>query len=196
MPPGDAETWLPVAALIGLRCSGKTSVGRELARQLGAPFVDLDEALVADARAQGRGESVAGALLAAAGEPAFRELEARTLFGALASRSACVLATGGGVVELEANRRVLAERAHCIWLRAPLAVLAQRLRRDALPRPALGGGDAADELAEQERRRDPHYAALAALELDTSSADPAGCVRRLRERLIFDPAHGFRVVGP
>ena len=73
-----------------MRATGKSTVGRELARRLGEEFVDTDE-LLADRH--GRGES-AGELLRRLGEPAFRALEAEVLADALDSGG--VVATGAG----------------------------------------------------------------------------------------------------
>ena len=175
-------------ALIGLRCSGKTSLGRALARRLGASFLDLDDVLLDLARDEGLacGGDSAGALLAAVGEPRFRDLEARALERVLTPKQPCVLATGGGVVEREANRALLAQRALCVWLHADLDTLRERLRADPALRPALAGGDAADELADLARRRGPWYAALARLELDTTLGDPPALVESIAQAL--DPA--------
>ena len=97
-----------------------------------------------------------------------------------------MLATGGGVVERETNRERLAAHALCVWLRADLETLRARLRADPVSRPALGGGDAADELDDLARRRDGWYASLAELELDTTSSPPQVLAARLLAAL--DPA--------
>ena len=174
----------PAIALLGLRCSGKTSVGRELAQALGVPFVDLDEALLelceegsaAPLRAR---HSSAGELLAAVGEVRFRRLEALALARALQSREAKVLATGGGVVELEASRALLAERAFCVWLSVDPARLRERLARDPTPRPPLLGADAGSELEDLLRRREPLYRAVADRVLDCGADRPAPLARRI-----------------
>lgn len=147
-------------ALIGLRCAGKTSVGRELAQRLGLPFADLDQELA-------RGTSAtAGELLASEGVDRFRDREQRALERALEHLGRSVLACGGGVVERAANRELLASRAVCVWLREEIAVLQRRLNRDPIARPALLGGDAADELEELSRAREPLYRGLATLTIE------------------------------
>lgn len=158
-------------ALIGARCAGKSSVGERLARRLDRPFVDLDEAL---ARASADGRSplrTAGELLRELGEPAFREFEARALERALGGAPACVLATGGGCVERERSRTLLRERATCIWLRADAEVLGRRLTADPTDRPPLEGADAVAELAGVLARREPLYAELADLVVETEGLD-------------------------
>jgi shikimate kinase len=223
-------------ALIGLRCSGKTSVGTELARILHLPFVDLDREIehlhartiaerASDTRERNAPTSnahareitehnarssttrsksprpndptpplhptrspnsptpTAGEILQSQGEPAFRALESKALTEILRREPRCVLATGGGVVEREENRRALAEHAVCIWLRVDPAELARRLRADPTPRPSLTGEDPASEIPKLARRRDPFYAALAQTTLDGTRLPPAALAEELAREL-------------
>jgi shikimate kinase len=114
-----------VVALIGMRGSGKTTVGRRLAERLGVPFVDTD------AEVERRvGRPIAD--LFAAGEVAeFRRVEAAVVAAALAGPDA-VVATGGGCVEDPATRGRLAV-ATTVWLTAPAAVLAARCEGSGRP---------------------------------------------------------------
>ena len=138
--------------LIGLRGSGKTTLGRELARRLARPFTDVDELV-----AQLAGRS-ADELLAQAGEPAFREVEARALRMA-ARQPAGVVATGGGAVLHAEAFAELAHGAVVVYLDAPLDVLAERAVRR--PRPPLTDRPLSEELALLHARRDPVYRAAA-----------------------------------
>lgn len=154
-------------ALLGLRCSGKTSVGRRLALLLGRDFVDLDERIV---RLFG-GEDTsparsAGLILREEGESRFRDLEESALVETLFAPRPLVIATGGGVVERPANRKRLAGSCACVWLRVPRPELERRLRTDPTPRPSLTGADPVEELEALARRRDPWYAATADLAFD------------------------------
>jgi shikimate kinase len=169
-------------ALVGLRCSGKTTLGRVLARELGRELVDLDDALLAEANeglADRRHES-AGELLREAGVEAFRELEARTLARMLAVPRPLVLATGGGVVERAENRALLRERATCIWLDCDPAVLQERMRQSPVLRPPLLGSDPVAELPDLARRRAAWYCEVAHLALDSGTLDPPELVRRIQ----------------
>ena len=132
--------------LLGLRCAGKSSVGRLVADLLGRPFVDLDDEIAALASDRDMEYDTAGEVLKALGQPAFRKVEAEALSRTLQVQSGCVLATGGGVVELEKNRAALGRRAVCVWLQAELDVLRERLTVDATERPALVGDDPISEL--------------------------------------------------
>jgi shikimate kinase len=151
-----------IVALIGPRCSGKTSVGRELARKLGWPFVDLDDEIAREhAGAKGAGE-----VLAAVGEPAFRALEERVLRERLARGGPVVIACGGGVVELANSRQALAKLATCVWLRVSAKELARRMRGDPTSRPSLTGGDPVEEIEAVMSRREPLYEEIAAITID------------------------------
>lgn len=100
--------------LIGLPASGKTTVGRQLARRLDMPFFDCDEAIEAAA-----GCSVSD-IFARYGESYFRQLEHRTL-ETLCRKESCVIATGGGAVLREDNRLLLRCSGTVFWLDRPLA---------------------------------------------------------------------------
>lgn len=100
--------------LIGLPASGKTTVGRQLARRLDMPFFDCDEAIEAAA-----GCSVSD-IFARHGEAYFRELEHRTL-ETLCRKEGCVIATGGGAVLREDNRLLLQRSGTAFWLDRPLS---------------------------------------------------------------------------
>jgi len=97
--------------LVGVRGAGKSAVGRRLARRLGLDFVDLDS-LIEDRE----GKPIAD-ILPQEGEPAFRQMETEAL-AVVSGRDGLVLATGGGVVLREANRRALRRLGRRVWLRA------------------------------------------------------------------------------
>ena len=98
--------------LIGLPASGKTSVGRVLARRLDMPFYDCDQA-IEDAQ----GQSVS-AILSPHGELFFRDAESRML-EELCRRERCVIATGGGAVLRQENRLLLRRSGTVFWLDRP-----------------------------------------------------------------------------
>lgn len=95
--------------LIGMPSSGKTTVGRELARRLDKRFVDTDEAIVARI-----GQPIAD-YFAQHGEAAFRTLE-REVIAAIAKDSGCVIATGGGAVLSADNVIALQQNAAVVFL--------------------------------------------------------------------------------
>ena len=149
--------------LIGVRASGKTSVGRRLADLLQRPFFDTD-ALIR----QQTGRTVKEIVLAG-GWPAFRDAEKTTVAG-LASQEAAVIALGGGAVLDPANVEVLKPRGLFIWLKAGKETIRERLIGDRTtveqrpPLPLPGNGDDEEIL----KHRTPVYGALADLAVDTS----------------------------
>lgn len=117
--------------LTGPMGSGKSSVGRLLAGRLGYDFVDLDALLVEQA-----GMSI-NRIFAEEGEAAFR-LRETELLGLLAGRERMVLATGGGAVISEQNRRLMRTFGLVANLTADVSELADRLAQ-ADDRPLLQG---------------------------------------------------------
>jgi len=135
--------------LVGFMGSGKSSVGRALARRFGAPFVDVDERI----------ESAAGCrvrdLFGREGEPAFRVREKTALRDVLSVKG-CVIATGGGAFSDEENRALLRSYAPVVYLEAAVETLLARLAGD-LGRPLLRGGDREAVVRELLSRREPGY---------------------------------------
>lgn len=137
--------------LVGLMGAGKTSIGRRLAKTLGAPFVDADEEIVAAA-----GLSIPD-IFALYGEARFRELERRVV-ARLLDAETVVLALGGGAFIDPDTRARVAERAVSVWLRADLETLLARTSRKRGTRPLLDSGDPRAILAGLMERRYPIYA--------------------------------------
>ncbi len=139
-----------VAVLIGFMGAGKSSVGRVLARRLGAEFVDLDARIEAAA-----GKSVSE-IFASQGEEVFREMEKEAI-GDAVSVPGRVVAAGGGAFLDPANRALLKGYAPVIFLDASPETVIARLSRDA-SRPLLRGGDRETRVRDLMARRRPAYA--------------------------------------
>ncbi len=170
-------------ALLGMRCSGKTTVGQALARRLGRAFVDLDDEVLRVGRYAGLRAATVGELLVQAGPALFRELEATALRKELEPCPGIVLATGGGVVEREDNRVWLERCATCVFLSVPVEVLRARLAADPTPRPPLLGTDAAAELEELRARRLRWYLELADLVIEAGEGAPEELAERIEAQL-------------
>lgn len=149
--------------LVGMPGSGKTTVGRELARLSGKPFVDLDEEIVRKA-----GKPIPE-IFASQGEGPFRQLEHEVLTEAC-SRSGQIIATGGGAVLWSENRSAMRRTGRVYRLRRRLEDL------PAEGRPLSQAG----KLAEMERVRDPLYTAAAdfAVSNEISPEETAGAIWR------------------
>lgn len=167
---------LRAIALIGYRGTGKSTVGRLLARQLGLDFAD------ADAEIERRlGISIAE-LFATGREPFFRDEEERTL-AALTARDRLVIATGGGAVLRESSRVALRRFGTVIWLKAAPEILADRLRGDHAQRPALTSAGTLPEIERVLAHREPIYRSAAHLVIETGGATPAEVVGRILQAL-------------
>ena len=99
--------------LVGMPGCGKTTLGEMVARETGRPFLDTDRMVEEEA-----GCSIPE-IFAARGEAAFRELEARAAAEA-GKRSGCVIATGGGILLREENRRALRQNSRVVFLERAL----------------------------------------------------------------------------
>ncbi|MGH8127184.1 MAG: shikimate kinase [Gammaproteobacteria bacterium] len=147
--------------LIGLPGSGKSSIGMILASLLGRDFVDTDRVL------QARFGQTIAAIIAQRGWSEFRRLESAVLLDALGNPNV-VIASGGGVVELPANREAIKRQARVVWLQATQRHLLSRLAVDTGERPLLQQ-DPATRLAELAQAREPYYADLADYRIDTDT---------------------------
>lgn len=145
--------------LVGLMGSGKTTVGRRCAKRLGRPFVDTDDVVVALAATS------IDEIWRDGGEARFRELEQQAVADVCATPVPLVIACGGGTVVDPDNRRRLRDAGVVVWLRAPTAVLAQRVGTGAR-RPLLAG-DSAGALERLAAAREEAYAASADVVVDT-----------------------------
>ncbi len=136
-------------ALVGLPGSGKSTVGRHLARQLGLLFVDSDTEI------ERRIGMPIKDYFAQRGEEAFRDLE-QEVIDELSAQAAILLATGGGAVLRPSNRDALHSRTHVFYLRSTPEELHRRLRHDT-HRPLLQVEDPLRRLRDLYRDRDPLY---------------------------------------
>ena len=151
--------------------SGKSTVGRRLADELGRAFVDADDLMVERA-----GRSVAE-IFADDGEAEFRRREIEVLADLLARGAPHVIATGGGAVTDPATCAALRRNAEVVWLRGSPEVLAFRLGDDSA-RPLLGD-DPEAALERLAGERDARYEEVAHVVIDVDDIDPAAAVDRI-----------------
>lgn len=146
-------------ALIGLPGSGKSTVGRQLARRLKLAFYDSDHVI----------EDKLGCSIREyfelEGEAAFRDVEQATIFE-YTERDDLVLSTGGGTILRSANRARLGEKCFVIYLRSSPEELYRRLKFDS-KRPLLQVADPLGRLKELYAVRHPHYSEIAHFTIDT-----------------------------
>jgi len=154
--------------LVGFMGSGKTSVGRVLARRLGYRFEDLDRRIE-----ERTGRTVAD-IFREDGEEAFREME-REEARALASLPNRVVATGGGAFTRPLTRAVLQEGALTVWLGCDLERILARVPADG-SRPLAGNRDIMRALLAE---REPSYR-MADVAVDASAGTP----REVADRIV------------
>ena len=162
-------------SLVGLPGSGKSTVGRQLARRLGVPFADSDHVIE-----QQLGCSIRE-YFEREGEDRFRDIEAAVLDD-LTRHHEGVLATGGGAVLREANRSHLRGRGHVVYLRSTPEEVFRRLRHDA-NRPLLQVNDPLGRLRDLFAVRDPLYRATAHFVIETGRPSVARLVSMIMMQL-------------
>ncbi len=156
--------------------SGKTVVGRALARRLGLSFVD------SDAEIEARSGVDISYIFEREGEESFRIRE-RDVIDALSQAACIVLATGGGAVLSAVNRERLAARGTVVFLDTTIEQQLQRTRRSK-HRPLLGITDRRATLEKLAEARDPLYRSIAAITIRTDGRAPAtvaGDIARILE---------------
>jgi shikimate kinase len=173
--PGSASAIAGNVYLVGLMGAGKTSVGKLLARRLSKAFYDCDLEIE---RATGVRVPV---IFDIEGEAGFRARE-RKILAELVQRAPVVLATGGGVVLSEQNRRLLKENGTVVYLCASPQDLWRRTRHDR-NRPLLQIADPLAKLSELYKERDPLYREIADLVVDTGNQSLSALAHRLEEKL-------------
>ncbi|RTZ99849.1 MAG: shikimate kinase [Deltaproteobacteria bacterium] len=171
--------------LIGYRCTGKTSVGREMADFLKYPFVDTDARVVVhDGRRIDR-------IVREDGWPAFRLLE-KEVVGAVCAADGQVIATGGGVVLDAHNVARMKRTGRVVLLTAQIPTILRRMREDAGTagmRPALSTGkDLETEIRQTLTRRQPLYEAAMDIRVVTDSRPVGEITRDIVARLGLEPA--------
>jgi shikimate kinase len=161
--------------LVGMMGAGKTTVGRVLARRLKRSFYDSDEEI------ERRCGVRIPVIFDIEGEAGFRAREAQAI-AALCALEGVVLATGGGAVLAEENRRQLAASGTVVYLHARPGYLWQRVRHDR-NRPLLATPDPQKRLEELYAARDPLYREAADIVLDTGRQSVQALATDLLARL-------------
>lgn len=159
--------------LVGPMGVGKTSVGRQLAGLLHRPFVDVDAEI----------ESRCGAdiqwIFDMEGEAGFRKRETKVLGDIVTNSVSSVIATGGGVVMTEENRKILQSSGQVIYLSVPKEQLYERMRGDK-SRPLLQVENREQVIDDLIELRDPLYREVA----DVVFAAEAGSAYRVAKVLL------------
>lgn len=161
--------------LIGPMGAGKSTVGRILAEKLNYQFVDSDHEIEAKTGA------TIPMIFDIEGESGFRVREMHAI-DELTQRSETVLATGGGAIIKEENRKHLRSRGFVVYLKSPVESLVQRTAHDR-NRPLLQTGDPEAVLRQLLVEREPYYCEVADLIIETEQASVHRVVRQILDAL-------------
>lgn len=161
--------------LVGMMGSGKTTMGRTLARHLGKAFVDSDEEI------QRRTGVTIPHIFDVEGEAGFRQRETAAI-RELVGRDNMVLATGGGAVLAEQNRAMLQQNGIVIYLKASVHDLWQRTRHDR-SRPLLQAVDPRAKLIELHQQRDPLYQQVADIVIQSGKQSAHALMLQLADEI-------------
>ena len=146
--------------IIGSMASGKSTVGRKLSKRLGLEFFDTDYEI----------ENKAGAKISwifdVEGEAGFRKRESEAIANICLGEN-IVLATGGGAVVREENRRILSDFGYVVFLSGSVELILSRTEHDK-SRPLLQRSDRAETISRLLSERTPYYSGLADLTLDVA----------------------------
>jgi len=161
--------------LIGPMGAGKTTIGRHLATLLHKRFVDVDHEIE-----KRTGVSIP-VIFEIEGEAGFRRRESAVI-EELTRDTSIVLATGGGAVLLEENRKVLKDRGTVAYLQADIDTLVERTRRDR-NRPLLQTENPRAKIEELLQQREPIYREVADIIINTGQRAPSSVAREVVVRL-------------
>lgn len=170
----------PSIYLVGPMGSGKTAVGRELARALELPFFD------SDAEIEKRTGVDIAYIFEREGEDGFRARE-HDMIRELTERPGIVLATGGGAVLDERNRAQLAATGTVVYLRTTVDEQLRRTRRSRR-RPLLQADDPRAVLEKLAAERGPLYESIADIDIETTGRRVRTVAAAVRKRLGADGA--------
>ena len=172
-------------ALVGLPGSGKSTIGRYLAKRWSMPFVDVDVAI----------EEHIGCTIrdffAREGEARFRDVEQQVLAALLARPEKTVVATGGGAVLKAENRQELAGHAQVVYLSASPHEIAKRLQRDT-QRPLLQVDNPLQRLLDLHAIRDPLYKEVADFVVAGSGLSATQVAQRVAMQIELGQHSGLR----
>ncbi|MGV0653219.1 shikimate kinase [Mycolicibacterium thermoresistibile] len=164
----------PRAVLVGLPGSGKSTIGRRLAKALDLTLLDTD--VVIEERT---GRTIAD-IFATDGEPEFRRIEEEVIREALETHDG-VLSLGGGAVTTPGVREALVGHT-VIYLEIGLAEGVRRTGGSTV-RPLLAGGDRTEKFRKLMAERGPLYRQVATMRINTNRRNPGAVVRQIVSRL-------------
>lgn len=170
----------PKAVLVGMPGSGKSTIGRRLAKALDVPLLDTDAKIV-----ETTGRTIADIFVE--GEAEFRRIEADVVRAALAGHDG-IVSLGGGAITTPEVRDALA--GHTVIYLEITAAEGIRRTSGGAARPLLAGGDSGERFRELMTQRVPLYRQVATLRINTNRRNPGAVVRHIVARMENAAADG------
>lgn len=162
--------------LIGMRGSGKTTIGMLLSQKLGIPLIETDVLVENDVHFP------ITTLIQRYGWDYFRDLESK-IVSKLAPLAPCVVSTGGGIILREENIRTLKHLGIVVWLKAGIDTMESRLR-EGKNRPALTNNvSLREEIIQVAKQRQAPYKAASDYEIETDHKRPSQIVEDILKRI-------------
>lgn len=162
-PAASADTTPQNIVLVGFMATGKTTIGKQIARKAGFKFIDCDHEIE---KQQGMKISE---IFTDHGEEHFRKLEAEFL-KSLRDKQCLVISTGGGVVTREAAREILPTLGYVVWLHAKKREIHERVMRNT-NRPLMRTPNPWKTIKTLLKQRKPQYKKVAHLKVKTHGLD-------------------------
>lgn len=161
--------------IIGFMGSGKTRVGKQLSKDLGLPFVDLEKIITKRMNLSAR------EIFERFGEPYYRALETLALKQLIQDSERKVISLGAGLPLQEQNEKYLRELGTVVYLKGSLATLKKRLRDPK--RSDADGEDRDDKIKKLLKQRDPVYQKFADIQVTTGEVPFEELIKEIEEKL-------------
>ena len=162
--------------IIGFMGSGKTRVGKQLSKDLGLSFVDLERLITRKMNMSAR------EIFQRFGEPYYRALETVALKQLIQDNERRVISLGAGLPLQEQNEKYLKELGTVVYLKGSLATLKKRLEGSSKD-PMLDGDDRDEKIKKLLKQRDPVYQKFADVEMITGDKPFEDLIGQLEEKL-------------
>lgn len=171
----------PQLILLGFKNAGKSTIGQELAKQMGRTFVDLDNEIIKRHKELTGEKLSCREIMKSQGEEYFREVERDVLEDVLLAKGLIVLALGGGTPMLEHNQQLLGDHT-IVHITAPKSVIFERIMINGKPAFFPEGQDAFASFQQLWSEREPVFSRLATMTIqNTGTIDDA--VKNILQKL-------------
>lgn len=161
--------------LIGFMGSGKTSIGKLLARELSFEFIDTDEEIEKEENLK------ISKIFDEFGEEYFRDLETNYIRKLIPSSKSLIVSTGGGLPLRDCNAKILRELGIVVYLKAKKDTIVNRVKEDNT-RPLLKSNDLEERVDSLLELRDPSYHAAAHIEINTDDLSFSDIILEIMEQ--------------